>query len=58
NERQYLQRVLEHTGGVIHGPRGAAAILQVKPTTLRSRLERLGVQFKKKQMPPGGNSTN
>ncbi|MBT5875399.1 MAG: sigma 54-interacting transcriptional regulator [Candidatus Latescibacteria bacterium] len=58
DERQYLQRVLEHTGGVIHGPRGAAAILQVKPTTLRSRLERLGVQFKKKQMPPGGNSTN
>jgi len=43
-ERRYLQRVLEHTGGVIHGRRGAALLLGVKPTTLRSRLQRLGLR--------------
>jgi DNA-binding NtrC family response regulator/ligand-binding sensor domain-containing protein len=43
-ERQYLTRVLEHTGGVIHGRRGAASLLEVKPTTLRSRLEKLGLR--------------
>jgi formate hydrogenlyase transcriptional activator len=43
-ERRYLQRVLEHTNGVIHGRRGAAVLLGVKPTTLRSRLERLGLK--------------
>ena len=47
NERQYLLRALSHTNGVIHGPQGAASLVQVKPTTLRSRLERLGVSFKK-----------
>jgi len=28
---------------VIHGPYGAAALLDVEPTTLRSRMERLGI---------------
>lgn len=44
-ERQYLCRVLKHTGGVIHGDRGAAKLLEMKPTTLRSRLEKLGVEY-------------
>lgn len=43
-ERRYLRQVLEYTGGVIHGDRGAARLLQIKPTTLRSRLERLGIK--------------
>ena len=43
-ERRYLERVLEHTGGIIHGERGAARLLHMKPTTLRSRLEKLGVK--------------
>ena len=46
-ERQYFRRVLDHTGGVIHGERGAAKLLDMKPTTLRSRLEKLGITAKK-----------
>jgi formate hydrogenlyase transcriptional activator len=43
HERSYLRRVLDHTKGRISGPSGAAAILDVHPNTLRSRLDRLGV---------------
>ena len=42
-ERRYLVRVLEHTKGVIHGQKGAALLLGLKPTTLRSRMEKLGI---------------
>ncbi|MCC7264232.1 MAG: hypothetical protein IT369_17110 [Candidatus Latescibacteria bacterium] len=43
HERRYLPQVLAHTKGVIHGPRGAARLLGIKPTTLRSRLLKLGL---------------
>lgn len=43
HERAYLRRVLMHTKGRISGPRGAAAILDINPNTLRSRLDRLGL---------------
>lgn len=42
-ERDVLRRVLDHTGGRVSGPRGAAAILGLKPTTLASRMKKLGV---------------
>jgi transcriptional regulator with GAF, ATPase, and Fis domain len=42
--RQHLLRTLEECGGVIEGPRGAAAILGLKPATLRSRLRKLGIE--------------
>ena len=42
-ERRYLRRVLEHTGGLIEGRRGAARLLGMQPSTLRSRMKRLGV---------------
>ena len=35
---------LRHTGGRISGPRGAAAILGVPPSTLRSRIKKLGLK--------------
>ncbi|MCU1275213.1 MAG: sigma-54 factor interaction protein [Bryobacterales bacterium] len=44
-ERTYLQRVLECTGGMIEGSGGAAEILKLKPSTLRSRLKKLGVPY-------------
>ena len=44
HERAYLRQVLEATGGRIEGRRGAAAILDVHPSTLRSRLQRLGLE--------------
>jgi transcriptional regulator with GAF, ATPase, and Fis domain len=42
-ERDVLRRVLDHTGGRVSGPRGAAAVLGLKPTTLASRMKKLGV---------------
>jgi DNA-binding NtrC family response regulator/ligand-binding sensor domain-containing protein len=43
-ERRYLRRLLEKTDGVIKGPQGAAARLGVAPSTLRSRLKKLGIE--------------
>jgi formate hydrogenlyase transcriptional activator len=34
---------LNKTGGVIHGPKGAARILALNPNTLRSRIKKLGI---------------
>jgi transcriptional regulator with GAF, ATPase, and Fis domain len=44
NERRYLRRVLAHTGGVIEGSRGAAKLLGMRPSTPRSRMQRLGLK--------------
>ncbi len=41
--RQYLEYVLDATGGRIEGPNGAAALLDVNPNTLRSKLKKLGL---------------
>ena len=43
-EREAIERVLAHTGGRVSGPRGAARILGLKPTTLESRMKKLGVR--------------
>jgi transcriptional regulator with GAF, ATPase, and Fis domain len=42
-ERENLRVALERCGGRIYGPRGAAALLGMKPTTLASRLKRAGL---------------
>jgi len=43
-ERDAIERVLAHTAGRVSGPRGAAKILGMKPTTLESRMKKLGVR--------------
>jgi PAS domain S-box-containing protein len=43
-ERAYLLKVLEHTRWVIEGEQGAAAILDLNPSTLRSRLQKLNLR--------------
>ncbi|MFH1139092.1 MAG: sigma-54-dependent Fis family transcriptional regulator [Pseudomonadota bacterium] len=43
-QRQHIIRVLEKTGGRIDGPRGAAAILGLKRSTLYSRMYKLGLR--------------
>ena len=43
-EREAIERVLAHTGGRVSGPRGAAKILGLKPTTLESRMKKLGAR--------------
>jgi formate hydrogenlyase transcriptional activator len=43
-ERKHIQDVLASTGWVIEGSNGAAAILKINASTLRSRMRRLGVK--------------
>jgi formate hydrogenlyase transcriptional activator len=43
-ERQHILRVLERTGGLISGPNGAGAVLNLHPNTLRSLMNRLGIR--------------
>jgi formate hydrogenlyase transcriptional activator len=42
-EKEHITRVLRETNGVVSGPRGAAARLGLKRTTLASRMNRLGI---------------
>ncbi len=43
-EKTHIIRVLEHTGWRISGEQGAAAILEMHPNTLRSRMSKLGIR--------------
>jgi transcriptional regulator with GAF, ATPase, and Fis domain len=43
-ERAHVLRVLERTSWVIEGKSGAAAVLGVAPSTLRSRMAQLGIR--------------
>ena len=42
-ERDYIVAVLQHTNWIITGPRGAATVLGLNPSTLRSRIKKLGI---------------
>lgn len=42
-ERQHIVRAVQATGGVISGPRGAAALLGVPRSTLQYRIRKLGI---------------
>jgi formate hydrogenlyase transcriptional activator len=42
-ERDHIAAVLEQTGWVVDGPRGAAGILGLHPNTLRNRMKKLGI---------------
>jgi PAS domain S-box-containing protein len=43
-EREYIMRTLENTGWRIEGPNGAANVLGLNPSTLRTRMIKLGIQ--------------
>ncbi len=43
-QREHIVEVLQLTGGKVSGERGAAAILGIKPTTLESRMKKLGIE--------------
>src|SRR5262245_13958472 len=49
-ERRHITQILEQTGGVVHGPRGAARLLGLNPSTLRSRMKKLGVKAQRRGM--------
>ena len=42
--RRYLKRILDLTDGKIYGDDGAAKLVDLKPTTLQSKLKRLGLR--------------
>jgi formate hydrogenlyase transcriptional activator len=44
NERHHILRALGETHWVIHGKKGAAELLGINPSTLRSRMEKLGIK--------------
>jgi transcriptional regulator with GAF, ATPase, and Fis domain len=43
-ERRHIQAVLAQTNWMIEGDRGAAKILNLNPSTLRSRMKNLGIK--------------
>jgi formate hydrogenlyase transcriptional activator len=43
NERIHIRQALAATAGRIHGSDGAAALLGINPSTLRSRMKKLGI---------------
>lgn len=52
---RHIRRVLGMCGGRVEGERGAARLLEIKPSTLRKRMEKLGVAFgRRAKARPGG----
>jgi formate hydrogenlyase transcriptional activator len=46
SERAHIRRALEAVGGRVHGADGAAELLGINPSTLRSRMQKLGISAK------------
>ncbi len=45
---QHIKRVLGMSGGKIHGPGGAGELLSVNPNTLRYKMQKLGIPFRRR----------
>lgn len=45
---QHIMRALEMTGGRVGGEKGAAKLLQMNPSTLRTKMRKLGIPFGRK----------
>ena len=45
-ERKHILSVLDEANWIIDGKRGAASILGMNPSTLRSRMKKLGIRKK------------
>jgi formate hydrogenlyase transcriptional activator len=54
-ERELISRTMKQTNGIIGGPRGAAACLGVKRTTLYHRMRKLGISRSKGSRATGGD---
>jgi transcriptional regulator of acetoin/glycerol metabolism len=44
NERQQILWAIEKTGWKVRGPEGVAELLEIHPSTLVSRMKKLGIQ--------------
>jgi transcriptional regulator with GAF, ATPase, and Fis domain len=45
---RHIKRVIAMSKGKIHGPGGAAEILKVNPSTLRSKMKKMGIDYGRK----------
>jgi transcriptional regulator with GAF, ATPase, and Fis domain len=43
----HISKVLDMTRGKIHGPGGAAELLGLEPNTLRARMDKLGIKYRR-----------
>jgi DNA-binding NtrC family response regulator len=41
----HIRRALKESDGKVHGPGGAADLLGINPSTLRNKMNRLGIDF-------------
>ncbi len=48
HERAYIEQVLHAHDGAVEGVKGAARVLGVPPSTLRSKMKRLGISLRRK----------
>jgi len=48
-EASHIRRILKMTNGIVHGAGGAAALLGINPSTLRSRMKKLGIPYGRKK---------
>jgi transcriptional regulator with GAF, ATPase, and Fis domain len=55
-ERDHIRRVLALTSGHIYGKSGAAELLGLKPSTLQSRMKKLGIRRKEVAVPVEQNA--
>jgi PAS domain S-box-containing protein len=56
-QRQSILHALEAAQGKVFGPAGAAEMLGLKPTTLASRIKRLGIEPRQFKPTPGARET-
>jgi len=57
-EREHIIETLEHTGWRIEGPSGAANILGLNPSTLRTRMLKLGIHRRNIQLTTASTSNS
>jgi transcriptional regulator with GAF, ATPase, and Fis domain len=53
---RYIRQALEQACGKIYGPGGAAQILHINPSTLRKRMDKLGISYGRKSWRPNQES--
>ncbi|EDY84884.1 Sigma-54 interaction domain family [Verrucomicrobiia bacterium DG1235] len=54
-QRRNILKALKETEGRVYGEDGAAALLELKPSTLASRMKKLGIELRSKQRPWEGS---
>jgi len=48
---RHIVKALQMTAGRVGGPKGAARVLQINPSTLRKKMKKLGIPFGRKEKP-------